>query len=796
MNKVAPPSCARTVRYRRGYNMDLITLDFETYYDEEYSLELLTTEQYIRSEQFQTIGVSVKVNSGEAIWISGPHEAIKTYLHNNYNWEHSALLAHNTQFDGAILGWLYDIHPKAYLDTLCIARALHGTEVGGSLKYLAQMYEIGEKGTEVVDAVGKHLEDFTEGELASYGDYCINDVELTYQLFNIFMKVFPKKELRVVDMTLRMFIEPVLELNAAKLYDHLDNLREQKEALLVECGVSKEDLMSAPKFAKVLQSLGVVPPTKISPRTGKEIHAFAKNDAGLKSLMEHEDPRIQAMVAARLGVKSTLEESRTARFLDIAMRGALPVPIRYCAAHTTRWGGSDAINLQNLPSRGPNGKVLKSTMCAPVGYSLIEADSAQIEARILAWWAGQSDLLAAFTRGEDVYRKMAATIYRMPQEEVSDAQRFIGKQTILGAGYGMGPTRFREQLKGMGVLLSMEEGARIIRIYRENHPQIVRLWRQAQNVLQGMVMRESYALGKPGVIRVLGKTNGMQLPSGLIIHYNDLKAVEGDRGLQFSYKTRRGRVNIYGGKVVENDCVDGDALVLTPRGWVALCNLQSSDMVHDGETWVHHGGVLNKSMQTCVEVDGVLMTPDHEVLTNEGWQAASQNPRPYRPNIRRTDLPSNRDESPQYRTNGGRRSLEQGDRDSAHNAVLQASTWVGRGGIGPQAQPCKQVYDILNAGPLNRFVVKGQDGPFIVHNCQGIARCIMSDQMLLISRRYPVLLTVHDSVVCCVPDAEITEAATYIYQCMAYTPEWAKGLPVRGDVGVGKNYGNMQEWSE
>jgi DNA polymerase I-like protein with 3'-5' exonuclease and polymerase domains len=182
---------------------------------------------------------------------------------------------------------------------------------------------------------------------------------------------------------------------------------------------------------------------KISPTTGKETYAFAKTDEGFKALAEDEDIRVQALVAARLGNKSTLEETRTQRFIDISKRGLLPVPIRYYAAHTGRWGGDDKINLQNLPSRGPNAKALKRSIIAPEGHMIVEADSAQIEARVLAWLAGQEDLVTAFTNKEDVYRNMASRIYNVPEDEVTKEQRFVGKTTILGAGYGMGAIKFK-----------------------------------------------------------------------------------------------------------------------------------------------------------------------------------------------------------------------------------------------------------------------------------------------------------------------------------------------------------------
>jgi len=292
---------------------------------------------------------------------------------------------------------------------------------------------------------------------------------------------------------------------------------------------------------------------------------------------------------------------------------------------------SDKINLQNLPSRGKNAKVLKQCIVAPEGYTLIQADSAQIEARVLAWLANQDNLVKAFAKGDDVYRQMASTIFNIPPEKVSDSQRFIGKTVILGAGYGMGADKFKDQLKGYGVEVTKEESTQYINTYRAANQAIVKLWQDAQNTLQGLYCREAYALGRPGVLRISTLEQGIQFPSGLLMRYTGLKAkLDGDR-VEYTYKTRKGPVKLYGGKIVENVC-------------------------------------------------------------------------------------------------------------------------------------------------------------------QGIARCIMAEQMLEIAKRYRVLLTVHDSVVCCVRDDDIDEAASYIDACMRYTPDWAKGLPVRGDVEVGKNYGACTKW--
>tara|TARA_R100000231_G_scaffold135517_1_gene110022 strand:+ start:5 stop:1834 length:1830 start_codon:yes stop_codon:yes gene_type:complete len=607
--------------------VDLITIDFETYYSKDFSLSKLTTEEYIRDPRFEIIGVAVKVNNGPTEWASGTHEEFREYF-NDFDWANSMVLAHNTMFDGAILSWLFDIRPRAWADTMCMGRGLHGVEVGASLRALSERYEVGEKGTEVLDALSKRREDFTASELDKYGDYCINDVELTYKLFSIMSQSFPKKELKIIDCTLRMFIEARLELDLGLLEQHLISIRDRKDELLEAANITdKKQLMSNEKFAELLIEQSVVPPTKKSPATGKKTYAFAKTDEGFKALAEHDNVNVQALVAARLGNKSTLEETRTQRFIDIAKRGTLPVPVRYYAAHTGRWGGSDKINLQNLPSRGPDGKMLKKSIMAPEGYMLIDCDSSQIEARVLAWFAGQDDLTEAFRNKEDVYIKMAARIYDVREEDITPQQRFVGKTTILGAGYGMGALRFQAQLKNFGVELPLEQCRRVIGIYRDVNWKISKLWRDANVMLEELSKNTVVNIGEKAVIEPIAALQGVRLPSGLIMRYEDLKAEQNERGLEFTYKTRRGRTKIYGGKCVENIC-------------------------------------------------------------------------------------------------------------------------------------------------------------------QAVARCIIADQMLLISKRYAPVLTVHDSIIACVPEEEVSEAQQYIEECMRFVPDWAEGLPLDCESGVARAYGD------
>lgn len=532
--------------------MATLTIDFETYYSQEYSLTKMTTEEYIRSHDFEVIGVAVQVDDGEPQWFSGTMAETELWLA-EFDWGNNLALAHNAMFDAAVLNWCFGIKPKGWLDTLSMARALHGTEVGGSLKVLAEHYNLGVKGEEVIAAKGLRRLDFPFGQLAKYGRYCCNDVALTWKLFNEMGQGYPMTELKLIDLTIRMFSEPVLRLHKAHLDLQLAELRLRREELLEN--FDEKDLMSNPKFAELLRAYGIEPPMKTSPTTGKETYAFSKTDEAFKELLEHENVEVQALVAARLGVKSTIEQTRTERFLDIAERGSLPVPLRYYAAHTGRWGGDDKVNLQNLPR---NSK-LKSAIVAPKGHVLIDSDSSQIEARTLAWLAGQDDLVEAFEKKQDVYKIMASAIYRKPVEEISKQERFVGKTTILGAGYGMGPKKFQTQLKNFGVIIDFDEATHIIDTYRNTYPDITKLWKSAHDLLDAIANNNSTTFGRGDLLKIDGKA-GIRLPNGLYLKYPNLQHMTNtSTGKdEWVYDTKRGKqtisTRIYGGKIVENVC--------------------------------------------------------------------------------------------------------------------------------------------------------------------------------------------------------------------------------------------------
>lgn len=524
--------------------MKLITIDFETYYSKEFSLSKMTTEAYIRDPQFEVIGFAYKIEDQEPVWVTGTYERMLTVLA-GLDIENSYLLAHNMAFDGAILAWHFGIRPKYYLDTLSMARPITGQTVGGSLAKLAHKFVLGAKGTEIVNALGKTGSDFSPEALAAYGEYCENDVQICWNLYHILKQWNPPKELFIQDLMLRMFIDPVLELDEEELRAHLDNVQDKKAKLMerIDQSIGRDALMSNPKFAEVLIKLGVEPPMKVSLRTEKETFAFGKTDPGFKALLEHPDPRVQAVVAARFGIKSTLEETRTESFIRISQRGKLPIMLNYWGAHTGRASGGDKMNLQNLPRGG----ALRRAIKAPKGHKVVACDSSQIEARVVAMLGGEQKLLTAFSRGEDIYSQFASDVYGRTITKENKIERFVGKTCILGLGYGMGHEKFRQTLKqgmgGMALDISEDEARRIVQLYRSKFDRIADLWNVASACLAHMARGFT-----ANFMDLPCDIDGVYLPNGTMIRYANLRK-EAD---QYVYDGRYGPVKIYGGKFVEN----------------------------------------------------------------------------------------------------------------------------------------------------------------------------------------------------------------------------------------------------
>lgn len=447
--------------------MDLLTVDWETYYDDKYSLSHLTTEAYVRDPRFEPILVSLKFNDTPAFWILP--ERFAEFAQNEVDWSNTAVIAHHAHFDGLILSHHYGVRPAMWIDTLSMSRVIDGPKAGNSLEKLCIRHGLPLKGDYVVHAKGKHRMDFTHQEFKAYGAYSCNDSDRTYELAQIFLPQLPYEELKLIDLTVRMFTEPTLVGNTAMLQGAVASERQRKIDLLrrinllcpvcqgsgvvpdlvtgtIQCkkctglGVDKKPIGSNEQFATLLRAQGVEPQTKTSPTTGEQIYAFAKTDPAMQELLEDEEEPVRFLAEARIGVKSNIIETRAQRFLHCAERGPMPVYLSYGAAHTLRWGGGDSMNWQNLSGHNekrPEMAAIKGSVMAPPGHKLVRVDSSQGEARITAWCAGQQDLVEAFRGGRDVYSEHASSIFGRPVDRKRVKEDFIPGQigkVCLAAG--------------------------------------------------------------------------------------------------------------------------------------------------------------------------------------------------------------------------------------------------------------------------------------------------------------------------------------------------------------------------
>ncbi len=576
--------------------MERITLDFETYYERgappAYSLRNMTPVEYVLDPRFEVISLSVK-RPGRKAFILHPHQIPAFFA--LLDPEKTIFISHNALFDACIVAWVYNFIPKLFLCTLSMARAWVQHKYRSlSLETLAAAEGIGFKGKEVVAMAGLRYADIIAmGYWDSYAAYCCNDSVLAEGLFEKWMgEGFPLSELRIIDLCVRMVTEPKFQLDLPSLLTHKSNVEVDKANLLnaaMMVGANgKPDLMSNDRFAQLLSNLGVCPPRKISPATGRENWAFAKSDKEFTDLEDHPDPAVQALVSARLGHKSTIEETRCNRLVAIGHLNwptaflqkegypvgsmLMPIPLRYGGAHTHRFSGDWKLNMQNLPARGSVNHLKSALIAAFREYHgvteecvVINTDSSQIEARIVAWLCGEWELLDQFERKMDAYRIFAARVFGIDPSQVNTQQRFLGKTSILGLGFGLGWLKFKEQVRiksleairytgqGQEIILEDVEAQRIVQTYRSTYPGVPNTHKLLQNNIP--LLSNGFGNFSIGPCEFLHER--ISLPTGLYLRYHNLRQQAsttsyGAVGTEWVYdyggKTKR----IYGGALLEN----------------------------------------------------------------------------------------------------------------------------------------------------------------------------------------------------------------------------------------------------
>ena len=534
-----------------GVTYDVVTIDYETFYGKDYTLSgKINTSEYVRDDRFHVHGVAIKKGNGKTLWYTGRNIALAL---KEIDWSKTAMVGHNTAFDGFITSEVYGHKPAFYVDTLSMSRATRGHATRHDLDTVAKAFGHSGKVKRGALVNTKDKVQLTKDEEAKLGSYAVDDVDDTYRIFWDMYPHVPDDELRLIDITMRMFCDPVLDVDIPRVKAELENELGAKAAALLRSGAQVDDLMSNDKFARLLQAAGAQLPQKISPSTGKLTYAFAKSDLAFQDLMKNGNDKVRALCEARLRVKSTIGETRANRFLEAGRDGMkLPILLNFSGAHTHRWSGGNKMNLQNLKRGGE----LRRSILAPKGHMVVVADSAQIEARVLAWLAQQMDIVNAFATKQDVYKLMASVIYNAPVEDITKDQRFIGKICVLGLGYGMGPQKLQQTLKqgtmGPPVNISEDECRRIVGIYRQKNWKIKAFWKRMDQVITNMTLGVE---SKEGPLEI-GK-GFIRLPNGMFLQYFGLHGMaEITRDdlvmTETTYLTRTGRTKLYGGLLTEN----------------------------------------------------------------------------------------------------------------------------------------------------------------------------------------------------------------------------------------------------
>jgi len=550
--------------------MNKLYLDFETFYDVGYSLTKMTTAEYVHSPQFKVWGVGVKLNEQPTEWYS---EDEIPDLFAQIPWDETWLVCHNTLFDAYILTQRYGCSAKYYYDTASMSRGLYPNESAALKNVCKRLFPDDKsmrKGEELVNAKG--VRDLDPELDQTIGGYCIQDVDLTYAIFHKMLSAYPQSELDLIDLTVRMFVEPKLVLDRELLITHKEQIAAETIEKIENSGTDRETLASQPKFAAHIESLGITVPTKKSPRTGEMIPAFSNSDAGYIQMMAAY-PQYQHIWDARKAVKSRIEETRAERFLSaVNPDGTFSVPLRYYAAHTGRFGGSEKINLQNLP----RGSKLRNALQAPAQSLLYVADLSNIEARMLAWLADEFELLNDFRKGVDIYSQFASQIYNKPVTKADKLERYVGKTAILGLGYGMGSNKYQAILKNgkPSIEVTDDTAKRIVAQYRGMYPNIPGLWNTCKQFLFGMMDRAQYG-NKRGPLTVVN--NAIQLPNGMFLKYPNLSYMYGD----FTYSSSYNNVPIrtHGPRVCENIVQALSRIVITDQILTITNSLPGVDVV-------------------------------------------------------------------------------------------------------------------------------------------------------------------------------------------------------------------------
>jgi hypothetical protein len=539
----------------------------------------MTTEAFVRDPRFSLHGAALKIGNEPAQWYAT--EALR-YRMQEIDWSKVFCISHHAHWDHLVLNHHFGIRPAKNGCTLSMARLMLGNHISVSLDSVRAHFGLPPKTTPYNLFVGKHWDEMDAQTQQLLGAGACDEAESKWVIFQkMLADGFPLEELEVISMTVKMFSEAQLEGDVdvfAKVWSYE---RDRKADLLASLGASAKDLGSNDTFAGLLRAEGVEPETKDG--TNGRIFAFAKTDDFMQGLLEDDDERIRTLAEARLGLKSTLDQTRAERLGFMATRGPMPVYLSYCAAHTTRWGGGDKVNFQNFK----RGSDLRKGLKALRGYTVVKADKSQIECRILETVAGEAEGIEEFKQGKDPYTGLASKFYHREITKADKEERQFGQVMRLQCGFGAGGDSIVRAAKRAAVPVSITpaQGLEARDLYRSEKPFVVQYWKQAGRLISAIA-----GTSQPIQWGPLTVDSNVIRCAGIPIWYPELHYHRDEEsGEEFwRYKSRKGWVKLYGGKLVEN-VVQFMSRVDMSQSLLRILkrtNIRPAQLEHDAAVWV------------------------------------------------------------------------------------------------------------------------------------------------------------------------------------------------------------------
>jgi DNA polymerase len=579
---------------------DILLLDFETYFNQDYCMgkgkKALSIVEYVTDSRFEFTGLGIQINNQKSRFIPGPYvswtiEQLKKKCGKAFH--NYTVVAKNNKFDCLILVEKFGIYPPYTIDIEDLSR-YYDSRMSQKLSDLCKLFKLPAKG-DTKQFKGLYWETMTLEQRQAMKEYCLGDIKNEKSLLEILLPMLdnPGFELDLARHTLNLYLNPILNLDnkqAVQIASDMD--KALSEDLAKVAWVLKYRTKAKPNIPKIMRAKkifpqilqNVLPKDEVVPmKQGKNemIPATAQNDVAFQYLLAHKDEKVRDLCRAKAACSSwPLHQSKVNRMIaqTKCSDGLIRMPLKYYGAHTGRWSGTGGWNPMNLGGKGrgrpihPLIAAVRGTLVAPDGYTLVIVDSAQIEARELAWVAHQDDLVKGFANGEDIYSEFASELFqakvwkpteeekKTPEGKEANIRRGFGKDAILGCGFQMGTDTFFDRCRSNDTLRPFFDSGqydwnfvdKLIKTYRKTYSNIPKFWTEIAKYFRWPTKypkeKTEYIISETAkiVFTRSGNVTKMQLPSGRVMNYRHATVSPKDDSIKYLHG------HLWGGSITEN----------------------------------------------------------------------------------------------------------------------------------------------------------------------------------------------------------------------------------------------------